>query len=100
MGSRGAGMADGRFEPYTEAGVRRVPCARCGKPGHACWNICADSVGSRTRYRALCAACDVALNVLVMRWAFGDTREADIAAYSAKVLGEQNSPAGNTGEMV
>jgi hypothetical protein len=73
-----------RFEPYTEIGVRRVPCTRCGKPGHASWNICADKVGDRTQYRALCVDCDIELNTMVMRWAFGETREADIAAYAAR----------------
>jgi hypothetical protein len=35
--------------------------------------------------RVLCADCDVALNEMVMRWAFGGAREADLAAYREKV---------------
>lgn len=76
-----------RFKPYTAIGIRRVPCARCGKPSHASWNVCADKVGSRTRYRGLCQECDVALNELAMRFVFGLSREDDIAAYRERVLG-------------
>ena len=70
-----------RRKPYTAMGIRRVPCARCGKPSLYQWNICAD----RNRPRGLCADCDVKLNVLVMRWVFGRAREADLEAYRALV---------------
>ena len=75
-----------RFTPYTSAGIKRVPCARCGAPGHANWNICADKVGDRTQFRAICQECDIGLNEVAMRFMFGDTREADLAAYRASVL--------------
>lgn len=77
-----------RFEPYTAIGIKRRPCIRCGKPGHASWNICADKVGSRTQYRVLCAECDVELNEIVMRWAFGDEREEVVLAYRERVLND------------
>lgn len=70
-----------RFTPYTEAGIKRVPCARCGKPSHAQWNVCADKVGARTQYRGLCLDCDIGLNVVAMRYVFGKSREADIDRY-------------------
>lgn len=73
-----------RRRPYTAIGIRRRPCDRCGaKPGYAGWNICADGGG----HRVLCAACDVALNEMVMRWVWGDAREADLSAYREKVMG-------------
>lgn len=75
-----------RFKPYTAIGIRRVPCIICGAPGHANWNICADKVGERPQFRVLCAEHDVQLNELVMRWAFGDTREDDLERYRRRVL--------------
>ena len=74
-----------RRKDYTEKGITRVRCAIIGCPNKARyqWSICADG----NRKRGICAAHDVALNTLVMRWAFAETREADIAKYRAKVLG-------------
>lgn len=74
-----------RFEPYTATGIKRVPCARCGKPGHASWNICADKVGERTQFRALCVGCDIGMNEVAMRYVFGKAREADLERYAAKL---------------
>jgi hypothetical protein len=75
-----------RKKPYTARGIKRVPCSRhgCGKPGYASWNICSDG----GQMRVFCAECDVGMNELAMRYAFGDTREDDLAAYRAKVLGD------------
>lgn len=73
-----------RRTPYTTKGIRRMRCIRgCGRPGEYQWQICAD----RNVWRVLCAEHDVELNEMVMRWAFGDKREADIADYRKKVLG-------------
>lgn len=69
-----------RLKPYTEIGIRRQPCTRCGKPSRYQWQICAD----KRIFRTLCADCDVELNAMVMRWVWGDTREADIEAYRQK----------------
>lgn len=71
-----------RTTPYTELGIRRLKCARCGGQARYQWQICADN----RVFRPLCAQCDVDLNEMVMRWAFGGTREADIEAYRRKVL--------------
>ncbi len=74
-----------RFTPYTAAGIRRVPCARCGsKPAHANWNVCADNIGRRTQFRALCVECDIGLNEVAMRFVFGRKRERDLKRYAAK----------------
>lgn len=53
-----------RKEPYTEAGIRRLQCIRCGAQAVFQWQICADG----NNYRPLCAACDVALNRMVLLW--------------------------------
>jgi len=73
----------GRRAPYTERGISRVRCERegCRRPGRYQWQICADG----RLFRVLCERCDIALNALVMRWAFGRTREADIRAYAKRV---------------
>lgn len=52
-----------RRKPYTERGVRRKRCMKCGEPATTQWRVCAD--GS---WRPVCADCDVALNYLVLRW--------------------------------
>ena len=69
-----------RTKPYTPTGIRRVPCARCDKPSRYQWQICADD----RVFRGLCEECDIELNAMVMRWVWGDTREADIAAYAER----------------
>ncbi len=76
-----------RFKPYSAIGVNRVPCARCARPSHAQWNVCADKINGRTQYRGLCLQCDIGMNELAMRFVFGGTREADIASYAAKASG-------------
>ena len=53
-----------RRTPYTERGIRRIPCARCGAPSSTQWQVCADG----NQYRGLCIDCDVALNALVLGW--------------------------------
>lgn len=55
----------GRKEPYTEKGISRAGCVRCGSPAVHQWQVCADG----GRFRALCLECDIALNRLVLSWA-------------------------------
>jgi len=54
----------GRKKPYTEIGIERLPCFRCGHPAYHQWQICADN----NLYRPLCLECDIALNKLVLEW--------------------------------
>ena len=68
--------------PYTERGIRRVPCARCGAPSEFQWQVCADG----NVFRGLCAPCDVAVNELVVRFVWGGAREADLNRYRAEKL--------------
>lgn len=54
----------GRRRPYTASGIQRVPCSRCGRPSAHQWQACANG----RRFTALCLRCDVALNVLALRF--------------------------------
>ena len=73
----------GRRQPYTERGISRVPCTRCGQPSVHQWQACANG----RRYVGLCAECDVALNALVLRFARIPRAAALLAPYRRKVLG-------------
>jgi len=53
-----------RTNPYTEIGIKRVPCFRCGKPSKYQWQICA--LGNK--WAGLCVNCDIDLNGLVVRF--------------------------------
>lgn len=79
-----------RFTPYSKAGIKRVPCTRCGQPSYASWNICADNIGSRPQYRGLCVECDIGMNEVAMRYVFGRAREADIKRYAKALRAKQD----------
>lgn len=48
-----------RKKPYTETGIRRIPCFRCkvNKSVYK-WQICSD----HNKFRGLCADCDIEMN--------------------------------------
>ncbi len=69
----------GRKTPYTEIGVRRLPCVRCGKKSHCQWNICADN----RLFRPICRDCDIALNELVLKWAKDPEWKQKMEAYTS-----------------
>lgn len=71
-----------RRKPYTEIGIRRIPCVRCKAKARFQWQICADG----RQFRPLCVSCDVELNEMVMRWVWGDTREDDLRRYREEKL--------------
>lgn len=48
--------------PYTEKGISRVPCLRCGQPSSQQWQIC--SLGNK--WVGVCSKCDIELNRLVL----------------------------------
>jgi hypothetical protein len=71
-----------RREPYTELGIRRLRCIRCGAPAAFQWQICSDG----NNHRPVCASCDVDLNEIVLRW-FGHPRADELLnAYVAEKL--------------
>ena len=51
-----------RRKKYTELGISRVPCERCGEPSITQWQICATG----NKWAGVCAECDVALNEMVV----------------------------------
>jgi hypothetical protein len=53
-----------RREPYTQRGISRVPCERCGKPSQYQWQICATG----NKWCGICLDCDIALNTLVVKF--------------------------------
>ena len=53
-----------RTKPYTEIGIKRVPCFRCGRPSVHQWQVCA----LYGEYKGLCADCDIELNRLVLNF--------------------------------
>lgn len=58
--------------PYTEKGIRRIPCLRCGAPSEEQWQICSDD----NVYRGICKSCDIELNEVVLRFmGFGNWEE-------------------------
>ena len=54
----------GRRKPYTEIGIGRKKCNRCGAPAVHQWNCCANG----NRYVPLCLECDVELNRLAVEF--------------------------------
>lgn len=73
-----------RRKPYTEAGVRRMPCFRCGQPSEYQWQICADN----NIYRTICAECDIALNTLVLMFMRDPDRDHKMRKY-VKLVAKQ-----------
>ncbi len=70
-----------RKKPYTQIGISRIPCKRCGEPSVEQWQICADG----NQYRGLCVKCDIALNELVLRFfRFANWRRM-VVAYRVKL---------------
>ena len=53
-----------RKKPYTEIGIKRVPCFRCGKPSSQQWQICA----LNNEYKGVCNDCDFELNKIVLEF--------------------------------
>ena len=61
MVKMGEGM---RRKPYTEIGIKRIPCKRCGKPSRYQWQICATG----GFWAGICAECDIKLNALAINF--------------------------------
>lgn len=67
-----------RTQPYTEVGIKRIPCARCSKPSTQQWQVCAMD----NRYMGVCQECDILLNALVIK--FMGLKAEYIKKYKAK----------------
>jgi late competence protein required for DNA uptake (superfamily II DNA/RNA helicase) len=69
-----------RKTPYTQIGIRRLKCFRCGEKAVEQWQICSDG----NIYRPICLKCDIELNELVLNF-MGFPNVADkMKAYKAK----------------
>ena len=53
-----------RKTPYTELGIKRLKCCRCGGKAKYQWQICSDG----NQYRPLCDKCDILLNKMVLKF--------------------------------
>jgi hypothetical protein len=53
-----------RKKPYTQRGIRRLKCFRCGAQAEHQWQICSDG----NVFRPICKKCDVELNELVLKF--------------------------------
>jgi len=58
----------GRRKPYTEIGIRRMKCVRCGEPAVHQWSACADG----NLWRPICRDCDILLNRIALMFMFPD----------------------------
>lgn len=50
--------------PYTDIGIKRKKCIRCGEKANFQWQICSDG----SNYRPICKLCDIKLNKLVLNF--------------------------------
>lgn len=72
----------GRSSPYTQIGIGRLPCARCGKPATQQWQICSDN----RLFRPICDECDIALNELVLKFMNDPDAKEKMEKYREKML--------------
>lgn len=75
--------AIGRKTPYTEIGISRVPCLRCGAPAAEQFNICALD----GRFVPVCVECDVLLNALVLDFLDAPKKDERLRLYREKMQG-------------
>ena len=52
----------GRTKSYTEIGISRISCSRCGMPSSRQWQVCANG----NRFLGVCWECDVKLNQMTL----------------------------------
>lgn len=71
-----------RRRAYSEAGLKRVPCAHCGASSVAQWSLRPCAIGT-TGWYPLCADCDMELNRLVMEFLRLPDAAERLAAYVA-----------------
>ena len=72
-----------RKKPYTNRGITRCKCIRCGASASDSWSACA--VGNK--WMPVCTACDVRLNEIALRFMLGRERAAPyLVAYRRAAL--------------
>jgi len=75
-------MKHGRKKQYTEIGLRRLPCARCGDPAYSQWQTCADG----NLWRPICKKCDIKLNLLVLVFMGDPEIDEKMEAYRKELI--------------
>jgi hypothetical protein len=70
-----------RKQPYTEIGLKRLKCIRCGEPPYGQWQICSEG----NNYRPLCTGCDIKLNRMVLKFMKHPHAEQLAAEYKSDV---------------
>jgi len=55
-----------RTKPYTEVGLKRKRCERCGEQATEQWNVRSCTAGVNWGYLPLCSWCDKLLNDMVL----------------------------------
>lgn len=78
-------IGSGRKKPYTEIGILRMPCARCGGKATHQWQICSDG----NLWRPVCVRCDIDLNAVVLEFMGDPQRQVKIAKYRKRQESEQ-----------
>jgi hypothetical protein len=68
----------GRRKPYTDRGISRVPCSRCGQPSTQQWQVCATG----NRWFGCCTRCDIELNRLALDFMQVPDAEALVRQYA------------------
>ncbi len=69
-----------RTRPYTDAGIKRVPCAHCGERSAHQWDLRPCALHAR-RWFGLCTACDITINALVLHFFNAPDAEALMVDY-------------------
>ena len=82
-----------RRRPYTDTGIGRVPCERCGAPSITQWQICATG----NQWAGVCLECDIDLNRLVVEFMRLPSNLGTIYAAVKRVL--HNSDNSKTAKM-
>lgn len=81
------GWCTKRKEPYTQIGITRLRCIRCGgmmtSQSHQ-WQICSDG----NNWRPLCLDCDIEMNRMVLQWMRHPEAGRLAAEYEAKSRNE------------
>jgi len=71
----------GRTKPYTEKGIKRVPCLRCKKPSTQQWQVCS----LENRYVGICTECDIELNRVVLEFMKVKGAKRILGAYTVQL---------------
>lgn len=71
-----------RRKPYTDIGLRRMACTRCGcKPSKYQWNSCA----CHNLWMPICEECDILLNQMVLDFFNFQNKRELMEAYLIKI---------------